>query len=90
MIPGVVRVPAGTLLHLQPGEWNIAGAPAPEATTLRVVAIDGDDPRTRDGELEVWVWAHLSTCTDSYRPGHRDCYGGYVRVCAIERARAAR
>ncbi|MFK3981790.1 hypothetical protein ACI2K4_15610 [Micromonospora sp. NPDC050397] len=89
MISGAVRVPAGTLLHLQPGEWNLLGVPALEATTLRLVAVDGDDPRTREGELEVWVWAHLPSCGDPDRPGHRDCYGGYVRVSAIERAGTA-
>jgi hypothetical protein len=82
VIPDVIRVPPGTLLHLEPGEWNIIGAPATEATTLRLVSIDPDDPRTREGELEVWVWAHRTPCV--FKRQHEDCYGGFVRVSAIE------
>lgn len=52
-----------------------------------MIPIDGDDPRTHEGELEVWVWAHRLPCVFS-RP-HQDCFGNYVRVSAIERAGAA-
>lgn len=79
------RVPAGTLLHLRPDEWYTGGAPATEAITIRLVAIDRADPRTRDGEQEVWVSAHWATCTDPNRAGHLPCFGGYVRAAAITR-----
>lgn len=79
-------VPAGTFLHLRPGEWYVSGDPATEEITIRLVAIDPADPRTRHGEREVWVSAHWSTCTDPNRAGHLPCFIGYVREAAITRA----
>ncbi|WP_326560655.1 hypothetical protein [Micromonospora sp. NBC_01796] len=86
-LPG--GVPAGALLHLQPGEWYVRGHLASEETTIRVVAVDRAYPRTRDGEQEVWVSAHWSTCTDPDRTGHLPCFGNYVRVTAIVREASA-
>ncbi|MGW4462550.1 hypothetical protein [Micromonospora sp. NPDC004704] len=82
-------VPPGTLLHLRAGEWYTGGVPAMEETEIQVVAIDRTDPRTREGEPEVWVSAHWSTCTDPMRQGHLPCFGNYVRASAIVREVAA-
>jgi hypothetical protein len=79
------RVPAGTLLLLEPGEWYLDREPAREPTTIRVVAVDRITPRLRGDACEWWVSAHKPSCPDRDTLQHLPCVGGYIPEAAILR-----
>lgn len=75
-----LHVPAGTILHLMPGEWQQTPTePAGQATTIRAVAVY----TAQVGGL-VWVRAHDCAGTEP-DCGTAACWERQVSVAAIRR-----
>jgi hypothetical protein len=83
--PPLPDLPAGTLLHLLPGEWLFQPGRHPgDQIVMRVVEVLADRPRP-DGSV-VWVTGHGVECSWPSSTCRTPCYELLAGVAALRRA----